>query len=269
MTAAGEEHPGAAPASGTADPLAPWRAPWWLWVGIVAGGLLLFAYPFLIQQAEARFGTRVVATVFLGLGFLSYRGRGPALPLGDASRPFPVPFLGAFRLGCLALLVGALLSGDRRWLLVIPAAIQLFLTAVFVASLRDVPVIERAARFLQPRAPDFIRPYCRKVTAFWAGLFAVNAGLIAVLIFAGTPDSWRAFAGWGAYALMGVVTGVEYFVRKIWFRYYGAHPIDRLWARLLPPERTERGRRSLAYIRQMHDDMCDAGFVPPEEATPR
>ena len=39
--------------------------------------------------------------------------------------------------------------------------------------------------------------------------------------------------------------------------------------RLLPPEKTERGRRSLAYIRLMHDDMRDAGFIPPEEATPR
>lgn len=258
MTVAGEE-----------DPLAPWRPPPLLLAGLAAGGLLFFAYPFLIQQAEARFGARVVAAAFLALGLLTYQGRGPAIPLGDASRPFPVPFLGALRVGCLTLLVGALVTGDRRWLLFVPAAIQVFLAASFAASLRDVPVIERAARFLQPRAPDFIRPYCGKVTLLWAALFGVNALLMGALVFEGASDSWRAFTGWGAYALMGVVTAAEYFVRKTWFRYYGAHPIDRLWARLLPPENTERGRRSLAYIRQMHDDMLAAGFIPPEEATPR
>lgn len=269
MTLTREEQLGAAaPPDGRADPFAPWRPPPLLLAGLAAAGVLLFAYPFLIEQAEARFGTRLVATAFVALGTLTFR-KGPVIPLGDASRPFPVPFLGGLRLGCLALLAGALVTGDRRWLLLIPAAIQIFLAAAFAASLREVPVIERAARFLQPRAPEFIRPYCRKVTLVWAGLFAVNATLIGALVFAATPDSWRAFAGWGVYALMGVVTGAEYFVRKSWFRYYGSHPIDRLWARLLPPEETERGRRSLAYIRQMHDDMREAGFVPPDEATPR
>jgi uncharacterized membrane protein len=251
------------------DPLAPWRPPTLLFAALAVGGALFLAYPFLIQEAEARFGARVVAAVFLALGLLTFQGHGPTIPLGDASRPFPVPFLGALRVGCLALLAGALVTGDRRWLLLVPAAIQVFLAAVFAASLRDVPVIERAARFLQPRAPDFIRPYCGKVTLLWAGLFGVNALLMGVLVFTDASDSWRAFTGWGAYALMGVVTVAEYFARKIWFRYYGGHPIDRLWARLLPPENTERGRRSLAYIRRMHDDMREAGFVPPEEATPR
>ena len=130
-------------------------------------------------------------------------------------------------------------------------------------------LIERAARFLQPRAPDFIRSYCRKVTGLWGVLFALTRSFIAGLVFADAADSWRAFTGWGAYSLVGVATVVEYFVRKSWFRYYGAHPVDRLWARLLPPEKTERGRRSLAYIRQMHDDMREAGFTPPEEASPR
>lgn len=252
-----------------ADPLAPWRPSAWLIAALVGAGLLLFAYPFLIQQAEARFGARLVAGAFLALALATYSTRGPAVPLGDASRPFPLPFLGALRAGMVALLLGALVTGERVWLLLVPVAIQVFLASLFAASLRDVPVIQRAARFLQPRAPDFIAPYCRKVTAFFSGLFALNALWMAALVFAGAPDSWRAFAGWGAWALMGALTGIEYFVRKVWFRYYGAHPIDRLWARLLPPENTERGRRSLEYIRRMHDDMRTAGFTPPEEATPR
>ena len=271
MTGAGErdrEHPAAAAAAGGDDPLAPWKPSVWVILGLVGAGLLFFAYPFVIQQAEARFGARAVAVVFLALGVWTYAS-GPAVPLGDASRPFPIPFLGGLRAGCLALLAGALLTGDRIWLLLIPAAIQVFLAAAFAASLRDVPMIERAARFLQPRAPGFIAPYCRLVTACWSGLFAANALLITVFVFTDASDSWRAFTGWGVYTLMGVLTIVEYFVRKIWFRYYGAHPIDRLWARLLPPENTARGRRSLAYIRGMHDDMRAAGFTPPEEATPR
>jgi uncharacterized membrane protein len=251
------------------DPLAPWSPPPLLLAGLAAAGLLFFAYPFLIQQAEARFGTRAVAAGFLALGLSTFVRRGPVIPLGDASRPFPVPYLGALRIGCLALLLGALASGDRRWLLLLPAAIQLFLAGAFAASLRDVPMIERAARFLQPRAPAFIAPYCGKVTLFWSVLFAVNALAIGALVLLGAEEAWRVFTGWGLYVSLGILTGVEYFVRKTWFRYYGAHFVDRLWARLLPPEDTERGRRSLEYIRRMHDDMREAGLTPPEEATPR
>ena len=37
-------------------------------------------------------------------------------------------------------------------------------------------------------------------------------------------------------------------VRKLRFRYYGDGPADLLFARVFPAERTERGRRSLAYV---------------------
>ena len=68
---------------------------------------------------------------------------------------------------------------------------------------------------------------------------------------------------------MGVLSAIEYAVRKAWFRYYGGGALDAVWAALLPAENTERGRRSLAYIREARARMRAEGFSPPGEAAPR
>jgi hypothetical protein len=68
-------------------------------------------------------------------------------------------------------------------------------------------------------APDFIRAYCRGVTALWAGLLAACAVAIAGLALAGSAQSWQAVTGWGIYALMLGVCAIE-FSGKTWFRYY-------------------------------------------------
>ena len=43
--------------------------------------------------------------------------------------------------------------------------------------------------------------------------------------------------------------------RKIWFRNYGTGPLDRLFQRFFPCEATERGRRSKAFMKQMHETL--------------
>jgi uncharacterized membrane protein len=247
------------------DPLAAWRPSPAAFVGIVLGAVLLIAYPFVIERAYERFGASLVAGVLLVVVAASYASGRHGVGQGALG----LPFLARFRLAGVALVAVALVSADPRPLLLVPAGVQLYLTALFASSLRDAtPVIERAARFLQPRAPDFIGPYCRVVTAIWSVLFALNAVVIVALVFAG-GGAWRAFTGWGVYALLGALSAAEYFFRKAWFRSYGSGGVDRLWARLLPAQNTERGRRSLEYIRSQHDAMREAGLAAPREATPR
>ena len=145
-----------------------------------------------------------------------------------------------------------------------------WLALLCAVSLRsEQSMIERAALFLQPRAPDFIRSYCRKLTALWCAVFAGTAGAIVWLVLAEAHAPRRAFSSFGLWLPMIVLTAVEYFVRKIWFRYYSGGPFDRLLAALLPAENTERGRRSLAYIREARAQMRAEGFTPPGELSSR
>jgi len=48
---------------------------------------------------------------------------------------------------------------------------------------------------------------------------------------------------------MLVASGVEFLVRKTWFRYYfHGGWFDRVWAKLFPAEATPEGRRSMQHI---------------------
>ena len=150
--------------------------------------------------------------------------------------------------------VGAV-SGQRGVLLLVPAVVYLALADVFRRSLaREDSIVERAARWAVPEAPDFIRPYCRGLTWLWVAFFAASAAVIAGLALAGSAAAWRAVTGWGIYALMLLVAGLEFFVRKTWFRYYfHGGPFDRFWSSLFPAENTEQGRRSAEYVRRVRD----------------
>lgn len=151
---------------------------------------------------------------------------------------------------CGALVALTLATGDARFLRVVPAAVYLGLAAWFAASLRGPgSIIETAARWLVPEAPDFIRAYCRVVTALWVAFFLACAGAIAWLAVTGSRAAWLAAVGRDVWIAMLAFVGVEFLVRKTWFRYYfHGGPFDRLWSRLFPAERTARGRRSLRYI---------------------
>jgi uncharacterized membrane protein len=250
------------------DPLAAWRPTPRDLLGFALLGAALLVYPWAIDAALARLGTRPVAGVLLGLALL---GGASPLQLGRVTeRRIDFPHVPGFPGAFAVLLAAALATGDVRCLLLVPAAVYLWLALLAAASLRQPPsLIERAALFLQPRAPDFIRPYCRKVTALWCALFAATAVAIAWLVASGDDEARRAFSSWGLWLPVGVLSAVEYGVRKAWFRYYAGGALDRVWAALLPAENTERGRRSLAYIRDARARMRADGFTPPGEAARR
>jgi hypothetical protein len=192
-------------------------------------------------------------------GALPFRARG--------GRRIDLPRVPGFPVAFAAPPAAALLTGDVRFLHLVPAVVYLWLALLCGASLfEERSLIERAARFLQPRAPDFIRSYCRKVTALWCAVFAATAAVIAWLAIAGAGEARRAFSEWGLWVPIAILSALEYAVRKAWFRYYAGGPLDRIWAALLPAERTERGRRSLAYIQSARARMRAEGFTPPGES---
>jgi len=220
------------------------------------GFLVAFLYPFAAEPVLGRLGVRGAAAVLLLLG-----GASLAVRRSAASAFVPPPWL---RAGLLALPVLALVTGDVRYVLLVPAAIHAAVAGLFGLSLRGGgSLLETAAHYLQPNAPEFIRPYCRKVTALFAGILVLQSTGLVVLALgeAGQVDSsWAWRSGVVAWAPLGIALVVEWIVRKSWFRYYGGGPVDRVLRILLPPENTATGRRSLDYIRRKRREL---GMPPP------
>jgi len=156
----------------------------------------------------------------------------------------------ALSVGIPVLLVAAALSGDEFYLQLVPSAVYLALAGWFYASLRfGDSIVERAARFFVPEAPDFIRSYCRKVTRLWTVFFIASAILSAAFALSGERWWWEFFTGKLVYALMIAASLIEFLVRKAWFRYYfHGGWFDRICEKLFPPENTAEGRRSMQYI---------------------
>lgn len=229
----------------------------------VAAGLsfllvaLLLAYPLVLEVVLAAAGVRAVSAGLL------------VLALASLALPDPPPFLGV-RLphwpgvGILLLVGAALLLGSRSPLLCVPALIYGALASVLWQSVRgEDSLFWRAVHRMLPDAPDFIAPYCAKLTRVWAAAFAVSALAIAALALAGPLAWWRALTGWVLYALMAVGALVEFFVRKTWFRYYfRGGPFDRFWSRLFPAERTPQGRRSQEAIRRYRESLGSGSDAP-------
>lgn len=207
----------------------------------------VMAYPLLLDAALARFGVRLVAGALLASG---------AIGLTWRWRSMTIPALRSTQLVILVLLAAASFRADATALRFVPAVIQAGLAAGFVATLRDEDsVVERMAHFMQPYLPDWVRPYCRVVTGLWAVFFLGNAVAIAALVVSGQIEAWRSWTGIGLYVTAMVLQGIEAVFRKSWFRAFDEGPIDRVFRAIFPPERTERGRRSLEYIRAMRIEL--------------
>lgn len=120
----------------------------------------------------------------------------------------------------LLLVAGALYCAFAIWhnselsLRFYPLGVNLCLFAVFAASLcYPPPIIERLARLQHPHLSSHGILYTRQITQVWCVFFILN-GLIA----AGTA-LWASFFWWSvyngliAYGLMGLLMGVEYWIR--------------------------------------------------------
>ena len=204
-------------------------------------GLCLVVYPQILASGVARMGVQPLALGLLVLGVL-----GTLLTRGFGRRA-----LGAATLAVPTLLALAAATGKPIFLQLVPAAVYGVAAGVLTASLgAPMSLMERAVRTMIPAAPDFIADYCRGLTRFWAWFFAVTAGIIAGLALAGLERWWQAFTSWGVFSAMLAAFVIEFAFRKTRFRYYYVGgPIDRIWSRFFPAEKTPLGRKSLEYIR--------------------
>ena len=218
--------------------------------------LVAVAFPLAAAKAVAAWGPRAAGALVFALGLasfaLSVRRKGGTLVPGFA------PWLSGLPLALPGL---AALSGDVRFLQLVPAAIEALLCALFLGSLAGGgSILQRAALTLEPFAPDFIGPYCRKATLAFAALFAVQAAALTALALAAPAPDWARDASLLVWAPTLAATALEFIVRKAWFRHYGPGLVDRALRVLLPPEKTAQGRRSLDYIRRKRVEL---GMPPP------
>lgn len=204
------------------------------------------AYPLVFASVVSRLGVRAPAAAFaLAALAAALRTDAPARVLA-----------GAFVAGACAVAVA---TGDDAALRLLPAFVHAGVSVVFFASLRgDDSFVERGARMIQPMAPDFIRPYCRRATALWGVVMAVNAVVLAWAALFASAEAWRTAAGAGIWSWMAAVGAAEFLVRKTYFRnYWYGGPFERVWSRLFPAEATEMGRRSADWIRVVRAELED------------
>jgi uncharacterized membrane protein len=211
-------------------------------VALVLQSLLFVGYPLAVYLSYTRLDTRRFGLVLLSLYALSVvsRFKGSWAEVASLARQH-VP---------LALVIAlAVVSGSRTLLLLLPVAVSLYLLWTFSSSLRAGPsIVERFARAVDPDLPDFVIPYCRKVTLVWCGFFVWNSLCVVILATTAPIEWWALYTGLVAYLLMGVLFAGELVVRKLWFRRYQDGLLDRIFALLFPAQRTANGRRSLAHV---------------------
>ncbi|HXZ84233.1 MAG TPA: hypothetical protein VEI82_01975, partial [Myxococcota bacterium] len=206
---------------------------------------VIVAWPFFAEAVAEFVGVRPFACAVLALGALSALGVRGALPAELHFRWLDTALLGG-------LVLAAALTGRPVFLWLVPAWIYAALARLFEASARaESSLIERAAFLLQPHAPEFIRPYCRRVTRLWAAIFLANALAIAALALFAPLAWWRAWTGWMVWPVFAAISAVEFAVRKAHFRIYDDGPVDAVFERLFPAADTEMGRRSNEYKREM------------------
>jgi len=226
-------------------------------VAAVLQGLLVAGYPLAVYLSYTRLDARTFGLVLLSLYALSVvsRFRGSWAEVAGLARQH-VP---------LAVLIAlAVVSGSRTILLVLPVAVSAYLLWTFASSLRlGPPIVERFARIADPDLPDFVLPYCRKVTIVWCGFFVANASCVVALALLADVEWWALYTGLVSYVLMGLLFAGEVVVRKLWFRRYADTPLDRAFAALFPAERTANGRRSLAWVAEVRARAASGAQRPP------
>jgi uncharacterized membrane protein len=198
-------------------------------------------YPFLVVAGLDHANARTIGGALLAVAALAAATSG-----GHASDLLVllVRRFGIFTVVALA----AAATNHPVALTLLPSLSSLWLLWMFAASLReDRSIVAQFATTMHDGFPDFLLPYCRNVTIVWCTFFAANALLSAALALFASREVWAWYTGVVAYALMGLLAAGEYVFHKSRFRFYENGWADGIWRRLCPPERTELGRRTLAW----------------------
>lgn len=216
----------------------------------VLATVLALGSPFVLYFAIRAGKIEQGALVLLGYAILR------ALPVVLGSRREHL--LAALRLPLVAI-VGctvAVVTKDARALMILPQASQIAFAAVFLSSLRGTPLVEHFARMKVPSLTLRHIRYCRAVTLIW-GLILATAAAVGLLLALLAPLAvWAAFSAVGSYVIVGIVFSIEYVVRKILFREYGAMPVDRLLRVFFPPPPEPVRTLDLSHAKDGHVELA-------------
>ena len=209
--------------------------------GAVLVVILVATYPFLLvtglDHASARTIGAVLFAATLAVALLTG---------GSTSRLLPLLLK---RFGVLVVAAAASAATNHpAALTLLPSLTSVWLLVTFAATLRGGPsIVAQFALAMHGSFPDFLLPYCRKVTWMWCAFFTINAMVGAALAVAAPARVWAFYTGFLAYMLIAAMAAGEYVFHKSRFRYYENGWADRIWRRLCPPERTALGRRTLQW----------------------
>jgi uncharacterized membrane protein len=103
---------------------------------------------------------------------------------------------------------------------VLPVLIQLMMMYFFGRTLlkgKGPSLIESFVRLEFPEFPDYVGPYCRKLTILWTAFFAMNAVICSALAMWGSNYWWTLYNGVLIYAMIGILSICEYIYRHFRF----------------------------------------------------
>lgn len=162
-------------------------------------GLVLLAYPFVINYGLNEWGLHILAPVVLV--FLLLR-----LAVGCSARFREFRHL-SWILGVGGLLLVSLGALFRRegWLLFYPVMVNGVWAALFGVSLRQSkPLVERFARLEEPDLSPEDVAYTRGLTVVWCVVLAAN-GLLALITCFLPRQVWMIYNGVISYLLLGTL----------------------------------------------------------------
>lgn len=178
--------------------------------GTVLNATLVIAYPIAVFWGLTHMPARWVSLIILAVMV-----PGVALRFRKADR---ATFWSMVRLpiAILLLVVGGIVTDDRRFVLALPVLINTVLLLEFVVTLRggEVPMVERFARMQEPELDATKQRHCRHWTIAWCVFFLGNAVTATVLAIAAPLWWWTVYTGAISYALMGLMFAVEWTQRR-------------------------------------------------------
>ncbi len=197
----------------------------------ILSALFALAYPLAVYLGLSHFSVRGMGLLFIAVllpsaAFKIWRRRAQARQLIGLS------------LSALALIGLALAFDDERFMRAYPVLISAALLLQFGWTLwHTPPMVERFARMQVDDLTDAECAYCRGVTLFWCGFFAVNGALSAALALFASRGAWALYTGLIAYLAIGLCFAAEFALRKYRFRHRAPRSaLDRLFARIFPNE---------------------------------
>ena len=173
--------------------------------------VLLAFYPFIIY-----FGIKVLPASFFGiaLAVLLLLRFGFTQP-GERATAVPALLL------LLAYAVAATAVGSARMLMYYPVIVNFLMCALFAGSLRhEEPLLLRLVRARGMRMSVHAPRYLTRLTAVWAGFFAIN-GFVALWTTTQPMELWTVYNGILAYLLIAALIGGEWVFRRHYKRRMG------------------------------------------------